>query len=513
MFFSFLDISKFNPESGRAEHHVANSSTVLAANGKDAISTSLDLESRQKPSVSESVTLSKTTSSGDQAKMLCVSVDRDGHPKIVTTPTSHGISPDQSTETSAIDLGLIPPPSDFMDDPCPLAQPEKVKGFRSSLGKSPKKPGATVDLEQLRQRASVKRTQESSQENPPEVSLGLNQPALTSSPQMGPPPEAAELKGPPVVAPKPKKLPANIILKSHKVSTGSESNSGTSIPTNDRVLLDPQRVRFEALRKLGLIKSVETDSDSSLSPKHSPKDRRSWPSPSSSPVIPGAPHTPPLTPSGIRVNTPPPASVSTQTPAAVSPSVNLAAPPVLFSSDILPAPAAFSDHVEPLVFNNKLSAVKDVSEAKVDALANTPPLTPPALTKQLTPLKIAGVKSATLERSGPDLSSYMAALDSSEAGQGVRGEETLSQLHNSRPRPASLGSKKEFSSAQGEDLQAHASSKEPDLRRSLGAQTVSQQSRDSQKLPRSQGISVLITPRENGEDRRKALKKLGLLRD
>lgn len=488
------------------------SSTVLAANGKDAVSTSLDLASKHKPSVSESVTGSKTTSSVAPAEMLCVYVDGDGTHKVLPT---NRISPGQSTEATEVDLGLIPPPSDFMDDPSPPAQSEKVKDLHPPLGKPTNKPGATVDLEQLRQRASVKRTLVSSsvaQENQPKVSLSLNQPALTSDLQMGPPPEAAEPRGPPVVAPKPKKLPANIILKSHKVSSGSESNSGNSIPTSsDRVLLDPQRVRIEALRKLGLIKSVETDSDPSLSPKHSPKDRRSWPAPSS-PVIPGAPHTPPLTPSSIHVNTPPPASVSSQSPAAVSPLVNSTAPPVQLSSDILPAPAAFSDPVELLVFDNKLS---DVSEAKVNALANTPPLTPPALTKQLTPLKISGVKSVTLERYGPDLSSYMAAQDSRAASQGVRGEENPSQLRNSRPRPASLGSGKEFSSAQGEALQAHhASSKESDLRRSLHAQTASQQSRDSQKLPRSQGISVLISPRaENGEDRRKALKKLGLLRD
>lgn len=500
MFFPFLDVSGFNSESGRTERHVLNrvsepqSSIILAANGKDAISSSLDLASKHKPSVSESVTGSKTTSSVAQAKMLCKS------------------------ETSEIDLGLIPPPSNFLDNPSPPAQPEKVKDLHPSLGKSTNKPGATIDLEQLRQRASVKRTPVSSsvpQENPPKVSLSLNQPALTSGLQMGPPPETAEPRGPPVVAPKPKKLPANIILKSHKVSNGSESNSGNSIPTSsDRVLLDPQRVRIEALRKLGLIKSVETDSDPSLSPKHSPKDGRSWPAPSS-PVVPGAPHTPPLIPSSIRVNTPPPAYVSSQSPAAVSPSVNSTAPPVQFSSDILPAPAAFSDPVEPLVFDNKLSAVKDVSEATVNAPVSTPPLTPPALTKQLTPLKITGVKSATLERSGPDLSSYLAPQDYNEASQGVRGEENPSQLRNSRPRPASLGSRKEFSSAQGEGLQArNASSKEPDLRRSLPAHTASQQSGDTQKLPRSQGISVLISPRaENGEDRRKALKKLGLLRD
>lgn len=474
--------------------------------------------SKHKPPLSESVTGSKTTSSATQTKMLCVSTDGDGKPKIVT---SNKISPGQSIEASEIDLGLIPPPSDFMDEPDPPAQPEKVD-LHPSLEISTNKPGATVDLEHLRQRAPVKRTsvsstvtQENSNNPPPEMSLSPSQPAVISGPQMSPPPEAAEPRSPPVVAPKPKKLPANIILKSHKVSTGSESNSGHSAPTSsDRMLLDPQRVRIEALRKLGLLKSEESDSGPSLSPKHSPKTRRSWAAPPS-PASPATPHTPPLTPSSIHVNSPPPASVPSQSPAAVSPLVNSTAPPVQFSPDILPAPAAFSDPVEPLLFDNKLSPVKDVSEAAVNALVNTPPLTPSTLTKHLTPPKIKGLKSATLERSGLGLSTYMAGQDSSEASQGVSGEENPSQLRNSRPRPASLGSRKEFSSAQCEGLQARcASSKEPDSQRSLSVHTAFQHSGDSQKLPRSQGISVLICPRaENGEDRRKALKKLGLLRD
>lgn len=506
--FSFLDFSSL--KSGRAEHHLpsqvseSQSSTVSAANRKDAIS----LEQKHKPSVSESVSGSKSTSSAAPTKMLCVSLDRDGKPKIVPSNMN---SAGQSFEEPEIDLGLIPPPSDFMDDPSPPAQPEKLKALHPSLGKSTNNPGATVDLERLRQRASAKRTSEScsgTQENSPEVSL--SQLAVTYGPHMGPPPEAAALRSPPVVAPKPKIFPAKISLKSHKVSTDSETNSGHSVPTSsDRVLMDPQRVRLEALRKLGLLKSDETDSGPSLSPKQSPKSRRSWAAPPS-PVIPGAPHTPPLTPSSIHGNSPPSASVPPQPLVAVAPSLNFTAPPAQLSSDILPVPAAFSDPVEPQLFDDKPPAVKDVS--KVNSLVNMPPLTPPALTKQVTPPKIIGVKSATLERSGLDLSSYMAAQGSDEAS---RGDENPSQLRNSRPRPASLGSRNNFSSAQGEDLQArHASSKEPDSRRSLPAQTAFQHSGESQKLPRSQGISVLIRPRaENGEDRRKALKKLGLLRD
>lgn len=421
----------------------------------------------------------------------------------------------QSAQASDIDVGLIPPPSDFMDEPDPPSQPVTVEDLLKSTGMASSKPGAAVDLEQLRQTASTKTPSVSSSvtEQPPskppsEVPPSLSTPAVPSGPLISPPPEAAEPKSPPAVAPKPKKLPANIFLKSHKAAAaGSNGHLGHSVPTSsDRLVLDPQRVRMEALRKLGLLKSSESDSGPALSPKLSPKTRRSWAAPSP-PVSPASLQTPPLTPSYSSVHSPPPASVPVQSvsPAAVLPYPASTAPSFQ-PPDLLPAPAAFSDPISPLPSDNELSAIKDVTEATV----STPPLTPPALVKQLTPLRVTGFKSATLERSGLGLSSYTA-----EVGQGVSGQPSPSQLRNTRPRPASLGSRREFSNGKGGDLQAdHMDSKEPGSPMSLPAPVAPQHSRDSQKLPRSQGISVLICPRaENGEDRREALKKLGLLRD
>ncbi|XP_040916514.1 specifically androgen-regulated gene protein isoform X2 [Toxotes jaculatrix] len=494
------DISSYKSIAfGRAEHHAVNQTSepqshpVSAANTKDLSSTSLNLMTQPKSPVTKSVTGCKIPPPATQTEVLCISTDANGKPKIVT---STGLCQGHSTEASEIDLGLIPPPSDFMDEPCPLVHPEKVKDLSPSAGSSSNKPGATVDLEWLRQRTSTSVNSSMSQETPnmpqSEGSPGLSPPAVRSGHPKSPPPppEAAEPRSPPAVAPKPKKLPANIILKSHKSSV-ADGNSGHSAPTgSDRVLLDPQRVRIEALRKLGLLKSEDTDSGPALSPKLSPKTRRSWGAPPS-PVSPATPHTPPLTPSNIRGNSPTPAFVPPKSLTA-----NSTAP------DILPAPAAFSDPVRPLPSDNELSPVKDVSDTRVDAQVNKPCLTPPTPTKQLTPSKITGVKSATLERSGLGLSSYMASQDSSEAGQGISSQKSPRQLRNNRPRPASLGSQKEFSSTQS------------DSQRSQPTHTAFQHSGDSQKLPRSQGISVLICPRaENGEDRREALKKLGLLRD
>ncbi|XP_078111604.1 specifically androgen-regulated gene protein isoform X2 [Sander vitreus] len=501
----------------KAKHHALNqtlkpqSSPAPAVNTKD-LETSMNHMTQSKPPVTESVTDCKIHPSATQ---LCVFTAEDGSLKIVP---SASLCPGQATGASEIDVGVIPPPSDFMDEPGLPPPPGKVKYLPPSAGISNNKSGTTIDLEQLRHRASAQKTSASSSgtQEPPNKPPKLSLPAVSSGHLMSPPPEAPELRSPPAVAPKPKKLPANIILKSHKAAAvGSDGTSGHPVPTSsDRLLLDPQRVRIEALRKLGLL-PAEAHSGPTLSPKLSPKTRSSWTAPPS-PISPAAPHTPPLIPSYTCVNSTPPASIPLQFPAAVLPLATSTAPAVQ-PAKVLPAPAAFSDPVGPPLSDN--DAVKDASQATVNAQVNTPPLTPPALVKHLTPPKVVGVKSATLERSGLGISSYMVSQDSKEASQeasqGVSGEQSSSQLRNNRARPASLGSGKEFTRAQGEGLLVgRASSKEPDLRKSLPTQTAFQHSGDSQKLPRSQGISVLICPRaENVENRRKALKKLGLLRD
>lgn len=456
----------------------ANELFPASADNMNDLETSLKLMARSELPGTEPASGSQSSRpSAPQTKELCISKDKDGNLKIV----SSGSQPSQASE---MDLSLIPPPLDFMDELEPPPLPEKAQGLRPSSVTPNNKPRVTVDLEVLRQRASTRGSSPVTLETP-------NKPPELSppSPHRTPPPEAIEPKSPPAVAPKPKKLPANIILKSHKAAP-SDGSSGHSVPTSsDRLLLDPQRVHLEALRKLGLLKGDEADSGLVLSPKLSPQTRRSWAAPSP-PVSPAAPHTPPLTPSYTRVGSPSPASVSPPSPAAV-PHPGPATPPAVQPPHIVPAPAAFSDPDGPS--ENAPAAAGDVSGAQV----NTPPRTPPSLIKQLPSYKDRGVKSTTLERSGPGLSSYM-------AGQDAKEKLNPSLLRNSRPRPASLGSRKEFSSTAGSQV-GHASSKEPVVRRSLPA---------SQKLPRSQGISVLICPRsENEDERREALKRLGLLRD
>ncbi|XP_068609756.1 specifically androgen-regulated gene protein [Brachionichthys hirsutus] len=358
-----------------------------------------------------------------------------------------------SVSRSEIDAALIPPPSDFMDDPRPQLEPEK-SGRRSSPG-----------------------VQEPSN-SPPEMSTL----PTSTSPQIRPHPEIAEPRSPPAVAPKPKKLPPNIILKSHKPAAADGSSVHPLSAGSDRQLLDPQKVRMEALRKLGLLKSDEMDSGPILSPKVSPQARRSWAAPSP-PVSPAALHIPPTTPSHVDVESTLPASSPLHSPAArTSPG-----PPAVQSYGF-PATAGFSDTNSTLMPDNGVSTVGDVSGAVLDTQLNTSPRAPG---KALTSCR--DVKSATMEHS-------------------VVGMNSLGQLRNIRPRPASMGCGLEFSINHGAATKAgRASGKEPDT--PMPPPTL-EHSGDSQKLLRSQGVSVLICPRsENEDDRREALKRLGLLRD
>ncbi|XP_074538078.1 specifically androgen-regulated gene protein [Halichoeres trimaculatus] len=489
------DESTGDQKSDQAFHDATNEASHLQSSpGSEANRT--DVEESENLGPSEIHIPSAPTTE------LCVAKDEDGN--LIIVPSS-SLPPDPPTEkASVVDVAFIPPPSDFMDVPAPPQphRPLTAKDLLSPPIPSNNKPGATVDLEQLRERASSKRASMSfpkPPDEPKEPSPSLVSPSPPVSPLAPPLPEVAEPRSPPAVAPKPKRLPANIILKSHKAAM-ADASSAHLVPSSGGLLTDQQRVHMEALRKLGLLKSEDGDSSPNLSPRHSPQTRRSWAAPSS----PISPSTTPTTPAYPRVHTPSPITVSVQSPAADSPPGTLTAP-VILPPEIIPAPDAFSDPDGSLHSDNELSAGTDASEVSA-------PFTPPLLKggRHLTPPKSFGVKSATLERSGPGLSSYRAGQDSSEAG--ISGNLSPAQLRNNRPRPASLGSRTEFSSAPGEGLKVGgATSKEPDVRRSLQAP---QPVKNSKKLPRSEGISVLICPKsQNEEDRRIALRRLGLLKD
>ncbi|XP_038138721.1 specifically androgen-regulated gene protein isoform X2 [Cyprinodon tularosa] len=400
-----------------------------------------------------------------------------------------------SSEASELDLEIIPPPTDFMDE-SDLAVPPETMTVLPPPANGSLEQKTTLDLQQMHQRSSLRKpvTFSATEDSPSKHS------EVPLTPLMSPPADFPEPRSPPAVAPKPTKLPTNILLKSQKSPTSqSHGNPGHVMPAqSDRMILDPQKTRIEALRKLGLLKDNEEKSSPVVSPNLPLKSAANRGSQSHSPpVSPGAPHSPPRTPSLTPVNNPPPALTAQTSPApVVLPSASSASPPIQ-DAEILPAPAAFCDPTGPV--DNQLSAD---TETSFSTSSNTPsvPL------NQLTPPKVIGMKSATLERSGLGLSSQMSAQNLSMRASD---EKDSKHLRNTRPRPASLGSGKDFSHAKGDGLVASGS---PHSQKPQSTQASHQ--RQSSKLPRSQGISVLICPRsENEDDRREALKKLGLLRD
>ncbi|XP_029578986.1 specifically androgen-regulated gene protein isoform X1 [Salmo trutta] len=367
---------------------------------------------------------------------------------------------------SELDLKLIPPPSDFRDDELEEeSDPPVPAELRGPLTYS--------ELEQLRRQVSMKRAAPASsgaQEAPtskPCVDLPVSTQALPCPSDVLPTPipEALEPKSRPAVAPKPKRLPSNIILKSHKL----DSYPGPS--PIDRSMIDPQKVRMEALRKLGLLKTEDGDSG----PVVSSKSRKSWAPPPSHSLVTTQTKAPAQipTPAPVPAITLTPVPAPALTPALVPAPPTTPAPVPVPATTPAPVPAQFSDNAKAL----------------------SSPATLPSPPKHIPPP--IGVKSATLERSGKGLSSYMASNASLRAHQGPKVTLSPGNLRNSRPRPASLGTGKDFVNVQGE-----ASHSQPGHGESQN------------KLPRSHGISVLICPNsKSGEDRREALKKLGLLGD
>uniref|UniRef100_A0A3P9L2W2 Specifically androgen-regulated gene protein n=1 Tax=Oryzias latipes TaxID=8090 RepID=A0A3P9L2W2_ORYLA len=425
-----------------------------------------DLEVQSSPSMSRSAPDAAAQLPLSQANAVGAASHDPGN-GITTEPCS--------ADASELDLGIIPPPLDFMDEPEPLPLLEVLNEVppQAETSTEPEAP-APADLQQSELKvSSEKHSLNSFEVDGPSVPPP---PAEEDSVPLNPYLDVPEPKAPPAVAPKPKSIPANILLRSHKpTGTGSEANSSHSTASRD-MLMDPQKVRLEALRKLGLLKGSQETSPPASALGGSLKSRTSQEVP---PVSQGDP--PLRSPPSSHVHSQPAASMSLH---SVPPA---AAPPKL-----LPAPEAFSDIDGPPPPDNEVAIVSGASVSP-----------PPAPIKQQTTQKIS--RSATFEQCSLSPCTSMTV-------QGDNAKLSPKELHKMRSRPASMGCGKDLSrSAGGEPLTGHSLRQQPHSQRPV--QNTFQNPRESAKLPRSQGISVLICPRpENAEDRREALKKLGLLR-
>uniref|UniRef100_G3T401 Chromosome 1 open reading frame 116 n=1 Tax=Loxodonta africana TaxID=9785 RepID=G3T401_LOXAF len=365
-----------------------------------------------------------------------------------------------------LDVLLIPPPEAFRD-----SQPERCG--EDSL---PKRPGELSSTPQLHKSFSPQKKEEASSEA---MSQKVNEKGSVGDPgQTRPPPalssqnaRAEDAPFPsggdphahlaPLTAPKPRKLPPNIVLKSSRSSFHNHPQNWRSrhseVAPGDSglvssLLQEQKKARKEALEKLGLPQDQDEPSFQLSKPTSSLRLKDG--------------------PSLGKVSIPAQDPSPGKAPAAKS----------------MPTP------------------IPKATRAKPDS----------GLTLQesnIPGLRQMNFKSKTLERSGIGLSSYLSAEKDSSPQTSSSLEKgsfmdkiSPSVLRNSRPRPASLGTGKDFAGIQVGKL--------ADLEQEQNSKHLfySGQSRD--KLPRPLCVSVKISPKGiPDEHRREALKKLGLLKE
>ncbi|KAK2824903.1 hypothetical protein Q7C36_018830 [Tachysurus vachellii] len=394
------------------------------------------------------------TSSGPIAK--------DHPPK--SNPQKSGSDQKPKSVSSEIPVVLLPPPSDFMDEPVLLppvntpcqseSMPIAPPGFDRHIGTNKPLPSLSTspklsvnDLDKLRKKASIKKIPEIA----PVVQVKSvhNVPDQASSPKLVPDTstttavEYVEPKSPPSVAPKPKILPSSIVLKTYKDATPGHS----LVSPGDRMMINQQKVHQEALKKLGLLKPNEIDVGFCPSP---------------------------------------PNKASPQT--YFNPSTSVASPAEYTADSVL----VHAEHHAVVEAQGK----PDFSYLPVHPEKGENPL----ITRAPSP-KPYEIKSASMERSGVGLKSFTLENPSYLTSQEASPENVPTQSGHRNSRSLTL----DFSVNQ---ILAE-SNREPELRRSLPIPVPSQPKVEPQKSLRSHGISVVISP-ERGDDRKQALRRLGL---
>ncbi|XP_024896284.1 specifically androgen-regulated gene protein isoform X2 [Pteropus alecto] len=431
----------------------------------------------------------------------------------------------QGSRALDLDTALIPPPEAFRD-----AQPEQCG--EDGLPEGPGEQSPTPLLHTLL--SSQKRKETSSelmsqkpsergsvgapgQSRPPPAMSSQNSRAADAPIPSGGNPNAHLA---PLTAPKPRKLPPNIVLKSSRssfhsnpqnwLSRHSEAAPGDSglVPSS---LQEQRKARKEALEKLGLPQDQDEPSPQLSKPTSSIRLKGTHaqaPAPA-----PAQPAFPTQVSAAVPVAEKASAPVPTQGPSPVkapAPEPALAQGP--FPGKVL-VPAQ-----EPTP--GKVPAAKSMPISIPKAPGVSSPLSQPKPNSGLTlqesnipGLRQMNFKSNTLERSGVGLSSYLSAekepspQTSTSLGKGsFLNKISPNVLRNSRPRPASLGTGKDFAGIQVGKL--------ADLEQEQSSKHLSYQGQSRDKLPRPPCVSVKISPKGiPDEHRREALRKLGLLKE
>lgn len=396
-----------------------------------------------------------------------------------------------------LDTVLIPPPEAFQDAWQGQSGEDSLPDGLGEQSRAPPQVVAPMS------RTASKRGTAGCPGQPPAPPAQLSQGARAEDAPL-PSGDDSHTPAAPVTAQKPRKLPPNIVLKSSRSSFHSEPQSwrsrhaeaGEAAPASSS-LQEQRKARREALKKLGLPQDLEEPGFHLSHPASSirlKKTQAQGPAAAPAPVQPVAL-----------------ASVSAALPAA-----GKAPAPA-------PAPGASPGKV--------CTAAQEAPPGKASAQKSTPipiPKTPKANSPPTKPkpdsgltlqegsilgLKQMNFKSNTLERSGIGLSSYLSAeRDPSPKASTSLGKDSVlekispSVLRNSRPRPASLGTGKDFAGIQVGKL--------ADLEQGQSPKRLSYQGQSRDRLPRPLCVSVKISPKGlPDEHRREALRKLGLLKE
>ncbi|XP_001372705.2 specifically androgen-regulated gene protein [Monodelphis domestica] len=468
----------------------------------------------------------------------CRPSQSEGHiPRgLVLAPLGHRTSrvvPPVSPGTPELEEVLLPPPEAFRDtyqeQDTRRSQflKEKTRSGQDSLP-LPRAAPVTQEKKEVFLETMSQGTKEVLEGLPrqPGLPLPLSSENLGSENLTIPLGDEKSPKFAPPTAPKSRKLPPNIILKTsrsnfpsdpqNRFSHRSQATSRDSTPDHassaSSGLQEQRRARREALEKLGLPQD-QSDEPSLQRAKSGSilRSRQSPPQASTSAPAPVRAPAPAPAPAPVRAPAPAPAPAPVRAPApAPAPTPVRAPAPV--SQVLASGPSARAQ-------GPPSTPIPIPKPTRVSSVDNSPPAqSSPGSRLALKEGSIPGLrqmnfKSNTLERSGVGLSSYLlAAKDNAPQTSTSLGKVPILEktspnvLRNTRPRPASLGGGKDFASIQVGKL--------ADLEQERNSQRFSYPGQSRDKLPRPACVSVKITPKGiPDEHRREALKKLGLLKE
>lgn len=432
-----------------------------------------------------------------------------------TSQGAQTVQPPAPSQEGTLDLNtvLIPPPQAFQDIRPKKSggeSPPKKTGEQThtpqdhSLDRSPhsQKKVEMSSHETMSHKATEKSWAGPQQPHQPPAQSSQNTKAEEASLPSGVKPNIQQA---PLTASKPRRLPPNIVLKSSRSSFHSHPQNWLSNHTEATdsgpvsSLQEQRKARREALEKLGL--PQDQDDSSLLVTKHTSalkirEAQAQTPSQAQAPVQPASPALDSGTASAARKASP----------------VKAVTPIDSLSKGCIPA-----QETPP----GKVAAAKSmpipIPKASKENSSLTQPKPDPRLTLQessIPGLRQMNFKSNTLERSGVGLSSYLLEAEKDPSCQTSTSlgkspfldKVSPSVFRNSRPRPASLGTGKDFAGIQGGKLVG--------LEQGQCFQQSSFKGQSHDKLPRPPCVSVKISPKGISDGhRREALKKLGLLKE